>query len=170
MSIDKIQFLKFECNEIIDYAENITLNEWDRIERKNNRYFIKEISEFSTPQKVFKEYINENLSKYKIDNFEVYILKYINGDFFGRHMDKTKFHTTFTHGAIANINTRLNDDYIGGDFYLNDLVYNKPVGELYNYDSDVYHEVKPIINGIRYSLLCLLRFRNITKKDTKSLL
>ena len=169
MSIDKIKFSKFECNEIINYAESITLNEWDRIVRKNNSYFIKEISEFSICQKIFKEYINENLSKYKIDTFDVHILKYINGDFFGRHMDKSKS-TEFTHDAITNINTRLNDDYIGGDFYLNDLVCNKPIGELYNYDSDVYHEVKPIINGIRYSLLCFLRFRNITKKDTKSLL
>ena len=169
MLIDKIKFSKFECNEIINYAENITSNEWDRVERKNNKYFIKEISEFGISQKVFKEYINENLSKYKIDNFEVYILKYINGDFFGRHMDKIKS-IEFTHDAIANINTRLNDNYIGGDFYLNDVVYNKPVGEIYKYDSDVYHEVKPITNGIRYSLLCFLRFRNITKKDTKSLL
>lgn len=168
MSIDKIKFSKFECNEIINYAENITLNEWQRNEHKNNKYFIKEISEFDIPQKVFKQYIIENLSKYKIDNFQVYILKYIKGDFFGIHMDKGK--TEFTDGAISNINTRLNDDYIGGDFYLNDIVYNKPVGEIYNYDSDVYHEVKPIINGIRYSLLCFLRFRNVTKKDTKSLL
>jgi predicted 2-oxoglutarate/Fe(II)-dependent dioxygenase YbiX len=163
-----MKFSNFECNEIINYAESNLLQEWERIELKNSRYFIKEISEFSISQKVFKDYINENLSKYKIDNFEVFILKYIEGDFFGRHMDKMK--TEFTQGAISNINTRLNDDYIGGDFYLNDLIHNKPIGEIYNYDSDVYHEVKPITSGTRYTLLCLLRVRNITKKITKSIL
>jgi predicted 2-oxoglutarate/Fe(II)-dependent dioxygenase YbiX len=163
-----MKFSKFECNEIINYAESSVLNEWERIELKNSKYFIKDISENNPSQKVFKEYINQNLSKYKIDNFEVFILKYVEGDFFGRHMDKAK--TEFTQDAIANINTRLNDDYIGGDFYLNDLVHNKPIGEIYNYDSDVYHEVKPITDGIRYSLLCFLRARNITKKDTKSII
>lgn len=163
-----MKFSNFECNEIINYAENSILQEWERIELTNSRYFLKDISELNISQKVFKEYINENLSKYKIDNFEVFILKYIKGDFFGRHMDKAK--TEFTQDAIANINTRLNDDYIGGDFYLNDLVHNKPIGEIYNYDSDVYHEVKPITNGIRYSLLCFLRTRNITKKNTKSII
>jgi predicted 2-oxoglutarate/Fe(II)-dependent dioxygenase YbiX len=162
-----MKFSNVECNEIINYAESSILDEWNRMEFENNRYFIKNISEFRIPQKVFKEYINEKFSKYKIDNFEVYILKYITGDFFGRHMDKTK--TEFTHDAISNINTRLNDDYTGGDFYLNDLLYNKPIGEIYNYDSDVYHEVKPITNGTRYTLLCLLRVRNITKKETKSI-
>lgn len=163
-----MKFSNFECNEIINYAENSILQQWERIELKNSKYFLKDISEFNISQKVFKEYINENLSKYKIDNFEVFILKYIEGDFFGRHMDKAK--TEFTQDAIANINTRLNDDYIGGDFYLNDLVHNKPIGEIYNYDSDVYHEVKPITDGIRYSLLCFLRARNITKKNTKSII
>jgi hypothetical protein len=162
-----MKFSNVECNEIINYAESSILHEWHRNEFENNRYFIKDISELGTPQKVFKEYIDEKFSKYKIDNFEVYILKYITGDFFGRHKDKNK--TEFTYDAISNINTRLNDDYTGGDFYLNDLLYNKPIGEIYNYDSDVYHEVKPITNGNRYTLLCLLRARNITKKDTKSI-
>ena len=162
-----MKFSNVECSEIIDYAESSTLHEWGRREFKSKRHFIKNISEFEIPQRVFKEYLNEKFSKYKIDDFEVSILKYITGDFFGRHMDKMK--TEFTYGAISNINTRLNDDYRGGDFYLNDLPYNKPVGEIYNYDSDIYHEVKPVINGIRYTLLCLLRVRNIAQKDTKSI-
>jgi len=162
-----MKFSNLECSEIIDYAESSTVHEWGRREFKSKKHSIKNISEFGIPQRVFKEYINEKFSKYKIDDFEVHILKYIAGDFFGRHMDKMK--TEFTYGAISNINTRLNDDYTGGDFYLNDLVYNKPIGEIYNYDSDVFHEVKPIINGIRYTLLCLLRVRNIVQKDTKSI-
>ena len=40
-----MKFSKFECNEIINYAESSILNEWERIELKNSKYFIKDISE-----------------------------------------------------------------------------------------------------------------------------
>lgn len=168
MELEKTYFTKLECNEIINYSENIATHDWERINNINNKYFIKDISKLELTQNVFQRYINKNLPNYKIDNIGVYILKYLKGDFFGRHMDKGN--TEFAHDAISNINTILNDEYEGGEFYLDDLLYKKPIGEIYNYDSITYHEVKPITNGTRYSLLCFLRTRNIKKKEIKSLL
>ena len=36
-----MKFSNFECNEIINYAENSILQQWERIELKNSKYFLK---------------------------------------------------------------------------------------------------------------------------------
>jgi len=65
----------------------------------------------------------------------------------------------------------LNDDYEGGEFWLDDELFqgNLP-GHVYYYNSTQWHEVKPVTKGIRYSLLCFVRERDLIIKEKKSLI
>ena len=65
----------------------------------------------------------------------------------------------------------LNDEFEGGEFYLNDtkLEGNTP-GIAYTYNSFEFHEVKPVTSGIRYSMLCYVRERDFITKEKKSLI
>ena len=61
----------------------------------------------------------------------------------------------------------LNDDFEGGDFKLynpNDYTLNKLIGNTYIFDTRIDHEITPILNGERYSLLWFLQKDHLTKK------
>jgi hypothetical protein len=108
------------------------------------------------------KYCNDYLN-ITIDNVNVGIIKYETGDLFQRHIDNggSTHRNLFSKDFIYNINVILNDDYEGGEFYLNDKPYPKPPGEIYHYKSNEYHEVKKITNGIRYSALFYIRYQDI---------
>jgi len=158
-------FTKEECSEMIKNAEKE--NKWQRNERLTKySYFTCPLrlneNQITTVKKYCKDYLNLD-----VENISLGILKYLPNDFFARHKDKVS-NLEFNSDFIYNVNMRLNDDYEGGDFYLNDKLFNQEVGLIYNYTSDVYHEVTPITSGIRYSALFYIRERDL--KRTQSLL
>ena len=114
----------------------------------------------------FKDYCKNNL-KLDVLDVNLNVLKYEVGDVFARHIDQDP-NIEKNSDWLYNINFRLNDDYEGGEFYLNDELFHKPVGEVYHYKSTEYHEVKPITKGIRYSALFYVTFRNT--KNEKSII
>lgn len=110
------------------------------------------------------QYCMENLNL-DVEVVNVGILKYEVGDSFERHIDYGGTH--HTSDFIYNINVLLNDEYEGGEFYLNDTHYPKPVGEVYHYKSNEYHEVKKITKGVRYSALFYIRHRDLKKNQNE---
>jgi hypothetical protein len=69
------------------------------------------------------------------------------------------------------VNVVLNDDFEGGEFWLDDnLLENNKPGMVYYYDSLQWNEVKEINNGVRYSILCYVRERYFIIKEKKSLI
>jgi predicted 2-oxoglutarate/Fe(II)-dependent dioxygenase YbiX len=61
----------------------------------------------------------------------------------------------------------LNDDFQGGDFKLynpNEYTLNKVIGNAYIFDARIDHEITPVLNGERYSLLWFLQKDHLTKK------
>ena len=110
-------FTKQECSDLIKKAEQE--NGWKRIER------LKKYSYFTCPLILnenqiirVKNYCKDNLNL-DVKNISLGILKYLPNDFFTRHKDRNS-HKEFNSDFIYNVNMRLNDDYEGGDFYLND--------------------------------------------------
>jgi Rps23 Pro-64 3,4-dihydroxylase Tpa1-like proline 4-hydroxylase len=148
-------FTKNECNEIISFSENE--NQW---EKKTNgvsyQIFIFKPDEFIS-DKIMK-YAKEILGL-SILTVNLAVLKYIEGDYFPRHTDRAE--TTFNRDFLYNINLKLNDEYEGGEFLLNDKVLVADVGDVYHYKSTEFHEVKPITKGTRYTGLFYLRERDI---------
>ena len=152
---------KEECNKIVDFSLN-KLNLQKAGVAGHYENVRKSDIAFANYKIYFPDIIEkfENLLKdmVKVKGYDLdfsgahyQFTQYKEGDYYDWHRDSNEFNeNSFRYCSVV---IQLTGDYIGGDFYLNDVVYNKPIGEIYNYDSDVYHEVKPIINGINLFLI-----------------
>ena len=80
--------------------------------------------------------------------------KYSEGDFLNYHFDGAEI----DNGATITLVIELSDDFDGGEFcYKIDNIehnFTKGKGNLYIFESTTMHKVKPITNGIRYSINC----------------
>ena len=164
-------FTKEECIKIINYAE--ANSNWERMESRSTddvkyKYFVNDMSDYDFVADRFVLYVKEKLN-YNLSYPTILVLKYIPGDFFGKHIDSNN-NETFSHDGIENVNTILNDTFTGGEFYLDNKKITTTPGNVYHYKSSTYHEVTEVIDGVRYSLLCYVRTRNLIKKETKSFL
>lgn len=159
-----------QCKRLIDLAES--RNKWDRIRggsRTSYRTSIIELQDKDIVNRV-EDYCKNRLKVNKVCS-KIAIIKYLPGDNIQRHTDAgTDFEdkSDFVSSAVYNINIRLNDEFEGGDFFLDDKLYTKPVGEIYHYDSDVYHEVKKVYKGVRYIALITISQRDVMKDTKKS--
>jgi hypothetical protein len=148
-------FSKNECQQIILFSEN--KNQWKTItDEVSYKIFFFEPNE-SVSKKIM-EYAEEVLGL-SILTVNLAVLKYIEGDYFPRHTDRLG--NGFNRDFLYNINLKLNDEYEGGEFFLNDNLFTAEVGDVYHYKSTEFHEVKPVTKGIRYSGLFYLRERDI---------
>lgn len=156
-------FNKEECLDMIKKSEQE--NKWERnIRLKKYSYFTTKLELNSNKIGIVKRYCKQYLNL-DVENINLGILKYIPNDFFAKHIDKVsnlKFNSDF----IYNVNMRLNDNYVGGDFYLDNKLFNQDVGTIYSYKSDTYHEVTSVESGIRYSALFYIRERDLKRKLT----
>jgi Rps23 Pro-64 3,4-dihydroxylase Tpa1-like proline 4-hydroxylase len=153
--MQKKLFTKNECNEIISFCEKE--NQWKKISNGvDYQIFLFTPSE-SISDKIIK-YSKEILGL-SILNVNLAVLKYVEGDYFPRHIDRAG--NGFNRDFLYNINLKLNDEYEGGEFLLNDRVFIAEVGDVYHYKSTEFHEVKPITKGVRYTGLFYLRERDI---------
>ena len=155
MTMKKKLFTKNECDEIILFSEN--KNQWKEItDEVSYKIFFFSPSE-SICNKIIK-YSKEILGL-SISTVNLAVLKYIEGDYFPRHLDRVG--NGFNRDFLYNINLKLNDEYEGGEFFLNDKLFTAEIGDVYHYKSTEFHEVKPVIKGIRYTGLFYLRERDI---------
>lgn len=163
-----------ECSDIINFIKDKP--EWEYVhdvDKNGNtlsRYHVLpnvDSNEFVSNK--FKKFIDSHLLV-KVDKVTVYALKYLPGYSFGRHTDRIQ-RKDKNQDFVFNINVVLNDDFKGGEFWLDDMPLegNTP-GMVYYYNSTQWHEVKEITDGVRYSILCFVRERDYVSKKTKSLL
>lgn len=150
------------CDDIIRSAEE--KSDWNYVSYKNkDSYNITTVEIDPNITSIVKKYCLDHLNV-KLGRVNMSVLKYNVGDLFSRHIDYSS--TSDNHkDFIYNVNVRLNDNYEGGEFWLNDKPYNQPIGELYHYRSTEYHEVKVITKGVRYSALFYVRERDIKDKE-----
>lgn len=148
-------FTKNECDQIILFSEN--MNQWKTITNEvSYKIFFFEPNE-SVSMKIM-EYAKQVLGL-SIMTVNLAVLKYVEGDYFPRHTDRLG--KGFNRDFLYNINLKLNDEYEGGEFFLNDNLFTAEVGDVYHYKSTEFHEVKPITKGTRYSGLFYLRERDV---------
>jgi hypothetical protein len=146
-------FTDTECSEIIRFSEK--QNKW--VNNSHYQIFVFQPDE-SISNKIIK-YGKEKLGL-SILNVNLGVIKYLVGDSYPRHIDRNQ-EIEFNKDFVYNINLKLNDEYEGGEFFLNDELLIAEVGDVYHYKSTQYHEVKPITNGIRYSGLFYIRERDL---------
>lgn len=161
----KMNLSKKQCDELINYS---VVDYEDRFTNMH-QYSDKLFEPNNDVKKSIKEYCYKKLNLV-ISNVKVGVLKYEKGGFFKRHIDRNSKYD-FNKDFLYNINVRLNDDYDGGEFYLNDKPFYKPVGEIYHYKSSEYHEVKQVTKGVRYTALFYIRERDVLENlNNKNLL
>jgi len=157
---ESILFSNEECQIIIN-ENQIGETNWNMRDRNYNSYII----EYSLDNKwIFdklKSFFEIQTSLKFIKNKEqIHFHKFIKGDWFGLHND-VREKRLFAVGVL------LNNDFEGGNFKLynpNEITLNKEIGNTYVFDVRIKHEITPILNGIRYSLLWFLESDNIKIK------
>lgn len=146
-----------------DWSDKYEIHE--EVWKKNIWFKIGHIEDFQ----FIKEIINNDLQKinenYMVSDWITFLI-YNKGNFFGKHKDddirygNQNSKILFTGGYI------LNDDYVGGDFMVNNKKLEVGVGELFYFGRHEEHEVMLVENGVRYSL----HFAIETKIKNKSII
>jgi hypothetical protein len=146
-------FTKNECNVIIKFSEE--QNNWT--DKSHYQIIIFQPNEYISNKIIIygKEYLGLSILKVNLG-----VIRYLKGNSYPRHIDRNE-EIEFNKDFVYNINLKLNDNYEGGDFFLNDELFHAEVGDLYHYKSTQYHEVKPITKGIRYIGLFYIRERDL---------
>jgi hypothetical protein len=154
-----------ECQAIIDLNKT-EIRYWNTIDYE---YHSKGILYADSTDWIF-----DRLSNYFIEQTGTDIIKikeeihfhiFKDGDRFERHHDAKK-------NRVFGVGVLLNETFDGGDFIFYDrgvITIDKVVGNCYIFDVFTEHEVTPITNGIRYSLLWFLDNNNIKLNKTNLL-
>lgn len=161
--IQKEIFSNEECDKILQYLKK-DLVMWKSIDRK---YTSETININENTEWIFlklKKFFEENTEYKIIENKNlIHYHKYCENDWFGKHNDKL-FNRVFGVGVL------LNDSFMGGDF----IFYNKTIetikkvaGCSYIFDVNIEHEVLPILDSERHSLLWFLEEKNIDRSYFK---
>lgn len=159
---EKLLFSKEECESIISY-NNVHITNWMLYDRKYNSQPIDYSIETNWLFDKLKLFF-ETETDVKIINLkkQIHFHKFSKGDWFNKHNDNRD-------DRLYAVGVLLNDDFEGGDFKLYNPIeqtLNKIVGNAYIFDVKIEHEITPILEGERYSLLWFLQNENI-KISTK---
>ena len=163
--IQKILFNQQECQSIIDITKSKKQN-WnykDRIYESMSIEYDQNTIWLFDKLKYFFELETQNTIK-KIKK-TIHFHKFTKGDWFEKHND-------IRNNRVYAIGVILNDNFEGGDFKLynpNEIILNKVIGNTYIFDVNIEHEIAPILEGERFSLLWFLQNEHI-KTPTNTLI
>ena len=154
---EKILFSKEECKSII-WNANQRIANFDIKDRKYHSqpitYSLETKWLFDKLKTFFEEQSNIQIKKNKE---VIHFHKFTKGDWFGKHND-------IRDNRVYAVGVLLNDDFSGGDFKLynpNEIILDKVIGNTYLFDVKIDHEIIPILEGERYSLLWFLENEHI---------
>ena len=159
----KMLFSKEECESIISYNDTHITN-WIMGDRKYNsqpiNYSLKTQWLFDKLKKFVE---TETEIEFRSIKKQIHFHKFTKGDWFDKHND-VRDRRLYAVGVL------LNDDFEGGDFKLynpNQIILDKVIGNTYLFDVKIEHEITPILEGERYSLLWFLQNKHIKIETNK---
>lgn len=152
-------FSKQECDSIIESAEKS--NNWEHKFSKGHSFNVVSVNLDTNITDKLKSYVKTELNL-NLLRVKLLVIKYYKGEFIAKHVDRNNG-SDFNKDFVYNINIRLNNNYTGGEFYLNDKIFEAGVGDIYHYKSDVPHEVKPVKDGVRYICLFYIKESDLGK-------
>jgi hypothetical protein len=160
---EKILFSKEECESIISY-NNAHITNWIMNDRKYDSQPINYSIETKWLFDKLKDFLQRETNiEIRTIKKTIHFHKFIKADWFGKHND-TRENRLYAVGVL------LNDDFEGGDFKLynpNEIILNKVIGNAYLFDVRIDHEITPILEGERYSLLWFLQNEHIKIKTNR---
>ena len=156
---------KSEVNKIIKIFHS---NDWsDKYDIHNKKWKkniwlkIDNIKDFNFVKDIINSDLKNINKNYKVSDWITFLI-YKEGDFFGKHKDDD-FDATDKENPIYSGGYVLNDTFVGGEFIIDNKKLNVGVGELFFFERHLYHEVKEITKGIRYSLHFGIESSNVQK-------
>jgi hypothetical protein len=154
---EQVLFSKKECDSILNIIKT-DAQIWNFKDRKYHSQSITYSLEtkwlFDKLKKFFEEQSNIKIKKNKE---VIHFHKFVKGDWFVKHND-VRDRRLYAVGVL------LNGDFEGGDFKLynpNGNTLDKVIGNTYLFDVRIDHEITPILEGERYSLLWFLEKEHI---------
>lgn len=100
----------------------------------------------------------------------VNIIKYEQGSFFKQHTDSSRNDVEESNKRFRSLVVQLSDEseYEGGELLLykgnNTITASKEIGNIILFNSDIVHEVSPILSGTRYSLVCWFKYEDFYRE------
>ena len=160
-----ISFSKEECKSIITY-NNTDITNWTMGDRKYNSQPINYSLDTKWLFDKLKDFVEKETNiEIRTIKKTIHFHKFTKGDWFGKHND-------IRENRLYAIGVLLNDNFKGGDFKLynsNEIILDKVIGNTYLFDVRIDHEITPILDGERYSLLWFLQNEHI-KTPTNTLI
>jgi hypothetical protein len=161
----QVLFSKDECDLIINLFKD-NPQKWNSQDRKYNSQAINYSLETKWLFDKLKKFVEtETKIEFRSIKKQIHFHKFVKEDWFGKHNDNRD-------SRIYGVGVLLNDDFKGGDFKLynpNEYMLNKEIGNTYIFDVRIEHEITPILEGERYSLLWFLQSEHV-KFDINKLL
>jgi len=160
---ERVIFTKEECESITLYNSTYITN-WRMKDRKYDSQPIEYTLETKWVFDKLKTFFElETGLKIKKLKTEIHFHKFKEGDWFGKHNDVRD-------NRIYAVGVLLNDNFVGGNFKLynpNEQTLSQVVGNTYLFDVRIEHEITPILDGERFSLLWFLQRENIKLQTSK---
>ena len=160
---EKILFSKEECKSIISYNETHITN-WRMGDRKYHSQPITYSLETNWLFDKLKDFVERETNiEIRTIKKTIHFHKFTKGDWFGKHNDVRD-------NRLYAVGVLLNDNFTGGDFKLynpNKIILDKVIGNTYLFDVRIYHEIIPILEGERYSLLWFLENEHVKIETNK---
>ena len=160
---EKILFSKEECESILLYNDTHITN-WIIGDRKYNSQPINYSLDTKWLFDKLKDFVEKETNiEIRTIKKTIHFHKFTKGDWFGKHNDVRD-------NRLYAVGVLLNDNFRGGDFKLynpNEIMLNKVIGNTYLFDVRINHEIIPILEGERYSLLWFLENKHIKIETNK---
>jgi hypothetical protein len=160
---EQVLFSKKECDLILNIIKTDT-QIWNFKDRKYHSqpitYSLETKWLFDKLKKFFEEQSNIIIKKNKE---VIHFHKFVKGDWFDKHNDVRD-------KRLYAVGVLLNDEFEGGDFKFynpNEIKLDKVIGNTYLFDVRIDHEITPILEGERYSLLWFLQNEHIKIETNK---
>ena len=158
-----ISFSKEECESIILYNDTHITN-WRMGDRKYNSQPINYSLDTKWLFDKLKDFVEKETNiEIRTIKKTIHFHKFTKGDWFGKHND-------IRDDRVFAVGVLLNDGFDGGNFKLydsNETIINKLTGNTYIFDVKIDHEITPILEGERYSLLWFLEKEHIKQQTNK---
>jgi hypothetical protein len=156
-------FNKEECKTILSYP-NSNIQNWNSIDRQYKSHSINYSLETQWLFDKLKTFVEtETKIKFRSIKKQIHFHKFTKGDWFEKHNDVRD-------NRVYAVGVLLNDDFKGGDFKLynaNEIILDKVIGNTYLFDVRIDHEITPILEGERYTLLWFLQNEHIKIETNK---
>ena len=154
---EEILFTKEECDNII-WNVNESIANFDM---SNRKYYSQSINYSLETKWLFDKlkYFFESETGLEIikNKEEIHFHKFVKVNWFDKHND-------IRDNRLYAVGVLLNDNFEGGDFKLynqNEIILDKVIGNAYIFDVRIDHEITPILDGERFSLLWFLQNTNV---------